>query len=236
MKRSFSLLLLLALTPCLGAQSVKLPARIDTKVGKLVGPIEVEVDGKMEDYQLLKANPDDAVLFQVVAPAGKLQFIFQANRQGTYYILVTASKAGKFKNGFTVLVAEGAEPAPVPVPPGPTPTPTPTPVPVPQGFRAVLAYESSANMTKEQLAALYSPRVSKYLDSKTQDGAKGWRRWDKDVDVKYEPELWKQLWAAAKPMLGQLPAVVVVVGAKGEVFPFSDETVLMQILERYGGK
>ena len=124
-----------------------------------------------------------------------------------------------------------------PVPPEPVPPPTP---PIPQGFRAVLVYESGANMTKEQLAVLYSPVIEKYLTEKCADGKGGWRRLDKDAPTKHMPQLWQNLVRDAVPVAVKsgLPAIVLVSGDKGTthtIEPKATEAEAMAVLRKWGG-
>ena len=98
--------------------------------------------------------------------------------------------------------------------------------------------ESSANHTAEQAAILASPKIVAYLNDKcVKDGSRpGWRKWDPQVNVDNETELWKKLWAATKPTLGGLPCIVIVAGQKGEVLPLpSTEAATLELLKRYGG-
>ena len=115
-----------------------------------------------------------------------------------------------------------------PKPPGPGPDPMP--VPVPGEFRAILAFESSGPMSRDQLAALYSVKAEEYLKAK----AKDWRRWDKDVDVSKAAEPLRTLWTAAKPKL-QVPCIVVGSGSGVEVVPLTNEAELLKTLAKYGG-
>lgn len=128
---------------------------------------------------------------------------------------------------------------PVPEPgPGPNPPPTPTPIPA-DAFRVLFVYETSA-LTPTQSNVMNAAAVRAYLDSRCAldpDGKTRGRRWyDKDVDISHDAPIWQQIWAAAKPMLGPLPQVVVFNGTKGTAFPLpatADE--LLALLKKYGG-
>jgi hypothetical protein len=129
-----------------------------------------------------------------------------------------------------VLLAGCVRPHPV------TPTPTPAPVPVtpapvvvdnsvvaPTGFRALIIYETEAANTREQLAVIYSPVVTDYLNQHCVKNAAGrpeWRRWDKDVQVlATESTDMRDLWEAVKPKLGELPQLVLAKDGKAKVYP-----------------
>lgn len=126
---------------------------------------------------------------------------------------------------------------PTPVPPGPTPIP---PTPVQEGFRVIFVYESSANMTREQNNILYSAKIQDYLNRKTvkTDGYRGWRRWDKDVNLEKETPTFKKLWADAKPNVSALPAIIVTGDNKISVIPITDkdtEAGVLDMLQKIGG-
>jgi hypothetical protein len=165
---------------------------------------------------------------------------------GRHVITLVPFKAGipigKFRR---VVVIGSPDPTPPPVPPGPQPPPGPGPGPQPPpspvgGFRALIVAETSANMTRGQLAALNAAEVVGYLNRKCikeSDGRAGWRRFDPDVDISAEPvPLWRQLWADTKPTLGQLPVIVLFDGTKGTVHPLPDSVpAMLALLATYGG-
>lgn len=136
----------------------------------------------------------------------------------------------------TVDVDAGAGPQP---PPGPTPPVPDPPTPAPAGFRAIFIYESSANLTREQLNILNSTAIADYLNRKTvkTDNRPGWRKWDKDIDVTKETETWRALWEATKPKLGKLPQVLIVTGGEGQLYPLPEtEAATLQLLKSKGGE
>lgn len=164
-----------------------------------------------------------------------------ASTPGTYRLLAyTATPDGSLSEPAICLVTI-AGPTP-PVPPGPTPPgPNPPPIPVPvSGLRVLFVYESGANLTREQLNILNSTTITDYLNRKTAKDTKGraeWRKWDKDVDMANETDVWKNLWTSTKPQLGALPALVVVTDQKGQVFPLpATEAETLALLKRYGGE
>jgi hypothetical protein len=117
---------------------------------------------------------------------------------------------------------------------------TPGPGPIPPGeFRALFVYESSAPLTKEQLNIWYSTRIAEYLNAKCakDDGRPGWRKWDKDIDTQHETPTWKAIWAATKPTVTTLPALVIIRGQKGEAVPLPEtEEATLTLLKKHGGE
>lgn len=106
-----------------------------------------------------------------------------------------------------------------------------------KGFKAILVYETSKAMPKDQAAAFFSTRVDGYLDTHALGGRDGWRRWDRDVDVKNESKDWQEIWARVKPKMGTLgPQLVIIAGGdKFQPYPGNlDEA--MKTLEKWGGK
>ena len=151
---------------------------------------------------------------------------------GRYRVLAWPCTERGPTEAATSWLVVGATP---PVPPGP-PDPGPAPVPI-SGFCAILVHESSTGMTKEQQAVYYSPKVADYLNRKATDGAKGWHRWDKDVDVKYTSETWKAIWTIVKPKLGTMPQLVIIAGTKAEIFPLpTNDADALALLRKYGGE
>lgn len=144
---------------------------------------------------------------------------------------------GPIPNGGPISIEIiGGKPIP-PVPPIPPPVPPVPPGPV-TGLRVVLVYESSANMSREQLNTLYSTKISDYLDKHTAatDGGVGWKRWDKDIDTSKSGPTWQKLWTATKPKLGTLPQFVIVTDQTGEILPFpATEADGLALLQKYGG-
>lgn len=179
--------------------------------------------------------PEDKVDAREVG--GKLLFVAPP---GEYRVKCRAFtfSGGKLSADTARVTVVIGTPTPDPNPPKPPDPPTPTPIP-PGEFRVLLLYESSANMTREQLNALNSTQITDYLNRKTAatDGGKGWRKWDKDVNTEKETATWKALWAATKSSITTLPAVCIVKGTKGELFPLpATEAETLAFLKRHGGE
>lgn len=157
-------------------------------------------------------------------------------KEGRYrFVAVAASKTGdQSRYDFLLVIGSNPDPTPDPKPDPPKPDPTP---PVPQGFRAILITETGQTLSRAQAAVLDSGRVRDYLNSHCIDGKTGWRRWDKDQAISNENETWKSLWNAVKPKITSTPAIALVTGQTGEVFPLpTSETELMNLLKKYGGE
>lgn len=112
---------------------------------------------------------------------------------------------------------------PIP-PPDVEPEPDVTPTPGPQTLRVIMAFESSAPMSREQLNTLHSTKITAWLNehcTKGADGRPSWRKWDVDVVVSQneDPEL-AAIWKASRPQLGTLPRLIVAVGNKVSVLNF----------------
>ena len=178
--------------------------------------------------------------FQVRYTADALTFF--AARAGVYRLgASTAIKDTATKLTWARVTVGDPAPDPQPKPPDPKP-PDPKPPDPPKpitGLRVIFVAESSSNMTKEQLNIWNSTRIADYLNRKTvkTDGRPGWRKWDPDINVSNETETWKQIWAATKGSLGALPALVIVDGVKGEVFPWPPtEQEALDFLKKKGGE
>lgn len=124
-----------------------------------------------------------------------------------------------------------------PTPPGPGPGPV-------KGMRIAFVNESSKGFPTQDMAdAWNSVKVEDWLVSHCEGGAEGRRRWDKDIDVSKETEIWKAIWEDAKPKMGNLPQILVT-GQKGKGpqegkwYPFPKNTdELLKFLETtQGGK
>lgn len=124
-------------------------------------------------------------------------------------------------------------------PPGPGPDPGPKP-PEPKpgpvtGLRVLIVRETKDNETRAHLNVIYSTKVRDWLKKHTAED--GFRVWDKDVDVSKERPLWQELWKAARPQLGKLPAVVLVSDQRGETLPLPEsEADMLALLEKWSGR
>jgi len=133
-----------------------------------------------------------------------------------------------------------------PIPP-PKPKPDDPPAPKPPepvtSFRVIFVYESGDPLTPAMQQVMFGEKVRNYLDGKTTahpQGGKGWRRFDRDIDIANErdPDL-KALWQATKPQLTAVPCVVVATNRKAEILPLpADEDAAVKLFEQYlsGGK
>lgn len=136
---------------------------------------------------------------------------------------------------------------PVPVPPGPTPDPTPPVPPQPpvpsDGFRVMILEETAdrASLKPSQLAAMHSPAVRAYLDSRAKlpNGERGWRIWDDDyTDAQLADENVEivAIYKRAQIDRKSTPWIYVANNGIGESVPLPpDEASLMALLRKYGG-
>lgn len=128
------------------------------------------------------------------------------------------------------------EPDPGPAPPGPGPTPVAT------GFRVLFIYETSSNLTREQLNTLHSTAISGYLNEKCAKGPDGrpeWRRWDPDVKMTpKESESLRLLWEATKPQLKPGPQLVIAVNGAAKILdlPATEADTLAILKQACEGK
>lgn len=176
-------------------------------------------------------------------PAGRTAVM--VGPPGTYRVSVMATVAGKNRRAVkTVVIGVPSPPTPVPVPPGPEPGPTPQP-PTPGKLARVLAvYESTAPMTRGQLAMLNSAAVVEKLNAICPlDGrVKAWRFWDKDIDASKETPGWQTALSLAKtdPTFTQVPRLFIFTDKDGQVasksYPFpGTEAEFLGILSNYAG-
>ena len=211
--------------------NISLPAEVKGGVGELID-VQAETAGAVVQW-----HASAGLSWRELCPSsGSKQCVLAAPRPGRYTLLAWTSIDGKPTKAATCIVVIGtAPPGPVPEP-GPQP-PTP-PAPIPAGFRVLMVNESSAKMTKEEVAIWDSTAIITYLNQKcTKDGGRpAWRKWDRDIDPAKDLEVWQKLWAATKPQLTKLPAIVIVNDLKGEVFQFPDtEAAMLDLLKKYGG-
>ncbi len=141
------------------------------------------------------------------------------------------------------LVDIGAGPRPPPKPDPDVPPVPPGPGPTPAGpLRIIMAYESSANMTREQLGILYSTKLTALMSEvcvKGADNRASWRKFDKDVVIaaSEDPEL-AAIWKASKDQLGALPRLIIAVGSTVTVkdFPQNEAEALSLVKKIAEGK
>jgi hypothetical protein len=206
----------------------------------------------VEPYRLVRltaadVGPKTGVLWRVRGPG---QVDYATPRKGRELVFV--APPGKYTVSLLTVKTTAAGPEldevetevvigiPDPMPPTPTPpapvppAPQPPLPPAPEGFRVIFVYETSAPLTPAAQQVMFSEKVRQYLDAK----AKGWRRFDKDVDAGNEKDAEiKALWQAARPKVTAVPAVIVAVGGKAEVLPLpADEDAALKTLKQYGGE
>lgn len=148
-------------------------------------------------------------------PADKLkdvnEFGFRATTPGSYQVLVYSGNAEGASEPKIVTVVFGGSPIPPgPVPPGPEPPPVP-PVPVAiTSFRVFLVYDSTKRLTPVQNGVLFGETLEKALTTATVgDEAKfTWRRIDIGSEPAPLPGGLREAWAAAKPQITSVPAIV----------------------------
>ena len=129
----------------------------------------------------------------------------------------------------------GPRPPPDPVDPD---EPEPPPDPVVKSFRVIFVKESGATLSPEQTAIPAAKVIRDYLVAKTtkDEGISGWREYDPQINVANEQTTMKELWAAVKPKIQDIPCLVIEVNGHATVMPFP-ETVeeAMETLKKYGG-
>ena len=229
MRRRFAVLCLLLACPAWGAE-LTLPPVVKGEPGAFI-EVPAKTDGKEVKWVALDKGLN---VFPVRLLKDSRTAVVVAKDAGPYRLLAYTSDAAGPSEPAICIVEVGVVPGP-PVPPGTTPVP-PGPV---SGLRVVFVTESANTLTREQVAILKSTKIADYLNTKAAktNNRPDWRRWDKDQDVTFENATMKALWAAIKPQLGKLPALVVVTDQKGEVFPLPEtEAATLEFLERYGGK
>lgn len=175
------------------------------------------------EYAYLILNGPEGVTYEVTAD----------------WINWDAKKRGRpYEN---VLIGKAPQPPPVPpTPPGPTPPgPVPPgpqpPDPTPSGpLRVIFVYESAQLLTPQQQWVMFGEKVRTYLDA----NAKGWRRYDKDVDAANEKDAdLRSVWQASKVHVTTVPCVVVASGTKIEILPLpATEDAAVALFAKYAPK
>jgi len=124
----------------------------------------------------------------------------------------------------------------VPVVSPPVNPPAPSPAPVSSGVRVVILRDAMRALTKEQVTACDSPKVTELLNAKCAKDSAGrpaWHRWEKDVDVSDLPN-WKQLIDATRAKISsdslKLPLLMIEVGNKLHLYEISDEAAMLNTL------
>lgn len=220
--------------------SLEVPEEVTSAPGKFV-VITPKTDAKTVTWVV--KDPSLSVLAKDKL-ADQRELVLVGLQPGEYKLIAVGSLDDNHVIANVRLVITGdvlppGPPTPPIPPPTPTPTPTPTPNPVPvpaNDFRVILIVDENTNMSREQLNAINSVEVTKYLDEKcTKDGNRpGWRRWDPDVDTSKELPVWKSLWDATKPNIGKTPQVLIVKNQQGKLHPITDEGSLLHLLKQHG--
>jgi len=215
--------------PPVPTADIVLPAEVRGGAGEL---LDLEAETRGESVQWW-ASP--GLQHRGLCAGGK-RCVVAAARQGRYTVIAWTSLDGKPTAAAECSVVVGD--APQPTPPTPTPPGPPPPSPVPQGFRVLFLYETSAKLTRGQLAVVNSTAVVDYLNRrcvKDTDGRPGWRKWDRDIDPAKDLKVWQELSASVKGK-ATAPCLVVAVDQRAEVLPFPpDEAAALEVLKRYGG-
>lgn len=149
MKRVWIALAFLSLANSLAAQTVKVPEKVETQVGRLAA-ITIESDGKETQWVVVPSGEVDA--FREYDPDPKIMRVRVISyRNGSYTLVAWTAKGDKPSRPATCVIQVG--PAPVPVPPTPpTPPDPPTPpqpdTPLVASLKAALAKESASDKAK----------------------------------------------------------------------------------------
>lgn len=184
----------------------------------------------------------EALMHKVPESKSEVWAVFSRPIQETKVVTITAwgivdNRPAKI--GIKVLTVEGSRPPPIPPdpkPPGPTPPDPPGPV---TSFRVIFAYESSAPLPTAQSAVLFGRRVEEYLRTNTtpEGGLAGFRRYDKDTDAANDQPTMAALWAAVKPKLTTIPAMIIERNGKADILPFpTSQDDCLATLMKYRGK
>lgn len=219
---------LLAAAAALAAPPVELPKEVSGEVGAFV-TLRGKTDGAVVRFVPLDAG---LAVFPADLLADKKATVVSAAKPGRYRVLAYSSvKDDPTEPAVVTVVIGGAEPDDVIPPPKPKP---PEPKPADGPLRVIFVYETGDSYTTAQQAVLFGDKVRVYLDA----NAKGWRRFDKDVDAANERDAEiKALWAASKGKVTAVPCVVVASGTAADIVPLpADEAAALELFRKYGGK
>lgn len=178
---------------------------------------------------------ESEITLTVGAAAVKPRLRFRADRPGEYVVIVLDGKRPNLDGLATKRLTIGPPPKPEPEP-DPEPQPSPAPIPA-AGFRAMIIYEQSANLTREQQAILTGATVREFLAAncvKDERGRPAFRIYDQNADLSRDDKIWRD--AMALPRAG-LPWLIVSngkAGYSGPLPPDPDKTV--EVFARYAGK
>lgn len=208
-------------------------------------PLEVKAPaGKVREIAF-KTSPGQEIGFRLVgAPAAFREMKGDAPGERVFWLITETDAPSHIvwwtvgeKGSVVTEINRGAKPVdpvePDVIPP-PKPKPDPKPKPSDGPLRVIFVYETGDSYTTAQQAVLFGDKVRVYLDA----NAKGWRRFDKDVDATNERDAdLKALWAASKGKVTAVPCVVVASGASADILPLpADEAAAIELFRKYGGK
>jgi len=213
--------ILLALACAAAARASDLPAPVGVPV-----VLESKISGDVVWVQL---DGDGADLIQIDRKylASSSVAIVTPQKAGAYRMQALGIAEGKpAYEIFRLQVGPG---------PGPQPGPTPTPPPLPPIAKLhVLLIEESADRPRlpaSQLAALTSPEVRTYLDTKC--GKDGWRLLDKDTDVTAASEWWRKAMTLPRT---SLPWIIISSATQVYSGPLPRTAAeLLALLKQHGG-
>lgn len=203
----------------------------------------VTVSPKTDAVSVLYVGLDGLAAFPSSELKDPRKLIVNPVVPGKYrFVAVAASNSGEQSSvSFAILVGDAPIP-PGPQPPGPQPPEPKPPEPVPPqpvtSYKVIFVYESSKPITPEMQKVMYGSAVVDYLEAKTTPVpgvARGFRRYDKDVDATNErdPEI-KTIWAAVKPKLTTVPCVVIAVNNKATIEPWpATEDAALALFKKY---
>lgn len=129
-------------------------------------------------------------------------------------------------------------PTVIPVNPvNPTPV-NPTPIPdVKSGVRVLTLIDDKGNMSRDQINALESPKVTAILNSKCVKSSSGhpeWHKWDQKADVSAVSADWQKLFNASKDSIAsqslKLPVMAIENGSKLTLYEITTEAALLGVL------
>lgn len=223
-----------------------------------------QIANPVESGKMFVATAPAGIVLTPVPPTVAAQPGFQptvTNQNNADIIKISDNKfAATLRNGATLqIVITGAgspsilsvqcNQAPQPPPPVPIvnpvvpvnpPTPTPSVVPSPLvdtktvGVRVIILFDAKKSMTRDQITATESPKVTSLLSSKCVKNAAGtpqWHRWDKDTDMSSQDATMKAFMSASlSAVLSEslsLPVLCVENGSKLMLYEITNEASIL---------
>lgn len=225
-------------------QTIVLPDQVKARPGAWA-VVPAKVDGGAAQWYLpdvgLVEVPLDILFGPDWAKTAKGK-VYTSDKPGSYRVVAWTAKGDVASPAaICTVVIEGPIPDPTPGPgPGPGPGPAPGPAPIPgDGLRVLMVYETGelGTMPAAQASILRSMDVRSYLQSHCVKGTNSvpeWRIWDKDVDTKNEPQVWKD--AMARKRTGNA-WIIISNGKAGFEGPLpADPAAALNLLKQYGGQ